>query len=126
MEVACRQLGFTGGEWYFWHLHLNDTVQMLYEEPGKGSFTLATLAAFSPMVKTRDKCSFYKRASWIVQGTLTKGEGSVQLTSPLISVSVGDVFKVKMPAIVTRDSRYCTFLGHLGWRETDRTWTNFS
>ena len=35
MEVACRQLGFTGGEWYFWHLHLNDTVQMLYEEPGE-------------------------------------------------------------------------------------------
>jgi hypothetical protein len=34
MEVACRQLGFTGGEWYFWHLHLNDTMQMLYEEPG--------------------------------------------------------------------------------------------
>lgn len=34
MEVACRQLGFTGGEWYFWYLHLNDTVQMLYEEPG--------------------------------------------------------------------------------------------
>ena len=35
MEVACRQLGFTGGEWYFWHLHLNDTVQILYEDPGK-------------------------------------------------------------------------------------------
>ncbi len=34
MEVACKQLGFTGGEWYFWHLHLNDTVQILYEEPG--------------------------------------------------------------------------------------------
>jgi len=34
MEVACKQLGFTGGEWYFWFTHLNDTVQMLYEEPG--------------------------------------------------------------------------------------------
>jgi len=34
MEVACKQLGFSGGEWYFWHLHLNDTVQILYEEPG--------------------------------------------------------------------------------------------
>ena len=40
MEVACRQLGFTGGEWYFWHLHLNDTVQMLYEEPGENFLTI--------------------------------------------------------------------------------------
>ena len=35
MEVACRQLGFQGGEWYFWYPHLNDTQQMLYQDPGK-------------------------------------------------------------------------------------------
>jgi hypothetical protein len=40
MEVACKQLGFTGGEWYFWFTHLNDTVQMLYEEPGKFKWTV--------------------------------------------------------------------------------------
>ncbi len=25
-----------------------------------------------------------------------------------------------MPATVTRDSHYCTCLGHLGWQDTDR------
>ena len=35
MEVACRQLGFQGGEWVVWYPHLNDTNQMLYQEPGK-------------------------------------------------------------------------------------------
>ena len=35
MEVACRQLGFQGGEWVFWYPHLNDTTQMLYQDPGK-------------------------------------------------------------------------------------------
>ncbi len=35
MEVACKQLGFTGGEWYHWYPHLNDTKQMLFQEPGK-------------------------------------------------------------------------------------------
>lgn len=35
MGVACRQLGFTGGEWHHWYPHLNDTRQMLYQEPGK-------------------------------------------------------------------------------------------
>ena len=34
MEVACRQLGFQGGEWVFWYPHLNDTQQMLYQDPG--------------------------------------------------------------------------------------------
>jgi hypothetical protein len=31
-------------------------------------------------------------------------------------VSNGNVFEVKMPLTVTRDSHYCTCLGHLGWR----------
>ena len=35
MAVACKQLGFTGGEWHHWYPHLNDTKQMLYQEPGK-------------------------------------------------------------------------------------------
>lgn len=35
MEVACKQLGFQGGEWHHWYPHLNDTRQMLYQEPGK-------------------------------------------------------------------------------------------
>ncbi len=35
MEVACKQLGFTGGEWYHWYPHLNDTRQILYQNPGK-------------------------------------------------------------------------------------------
>ena len=34
MQVACRQLGFQGGEWVFWYPHLNDTQQMLYQDPG--------------------------------------------------------------------------------------------
>ena len=34
MNVACRQLGFTGGEWYHWYPHLNDTRQIMYQEPG--------------------------------------------------------------------------------------------
>jgi len=36
MEVACRQLGFAGGEWHHWYPHLNETKQILYQEPGKG------------------------------------------------------------------------------------------
>ena len=40
MEVACRQLGFQGGEWVFWYPHLNDTNQMLYQDPGKTQFLL--------------------------------------------------------------------------------------
>ena len=35
LEVACRQLGFQGGEWVFWYPHLNDTNQILYQDPGK-------------------------------------------------------------------------------------------
>lgn len=35
MQVACRQLGFQGGEWWYWYPHLNDTNQMLYQDPGK-------------------------------------------------------------------------------------------
>ena len=38
MNVACRQLGFTGGEWYHWYPHLNDTRQIMYQEPGKKIF----------------------------------------------------------------------------------------
>ena len=38
MQVACRQLGFQGGEWVFWYTHLNDTQQMLYQDPGKFIF----------------------------------------------------------------------------------------
>jgi len=33
---------------------------------------------------------------------------------------VGDVFKAKMPATATSESHYCTCLGHLGWRNTNR------
>ena len=35
LHVACRQLGFTGGEWHHWYPHLNDTRQILYQDPGK-------------------------------------------------------------------------------------------
>ena len=35
LEVACRQLGFQGGEWVYWYPHLNDTNQILYQDPGK-------------------------------------------------------------------------------------------
>ena len=35
MGVACRQLGFLGGEWHHWHPHLNDTRQILYQDPGR-------------------------------------------------------------------------------------------
>jgi hypothetical protein len=56
MEVACRQLGFTGGEWYFWHLHLNDTVQILYEDPGK-THNLMTKACTD---------SKYQYGSWVI------------------------------------------------------------
>ena len=35
MQVACRQLGFQGGEWHHWYPHLNDTRQIMYQEPGK-------------------------------------------------------------------------------------------
>ncbi len=38
----------------------------------------------------------------------------------LSHVSIGNVFKVKMVATATRDSHYCTFLGHVGQRNTDR------
>ncbi|XP_040574739.1 protein bark beetle [Lepeophtheirus salmonis] len=34
LEVTCRQLGFQGGEWHHWFPHLNDTQQILYEDPG--------------------------------------------------------------------------------------------
>jgi hypothetical protein len=35
MEVACRSLGFQGGDWYHWFPHLNDTEQIAYQDPGK-------------------------------------------------------------------------------------------
>ncbi len=35
-------------------------------------------------------------------------------------VSIGDVYKAKMQATVTHNSHYCTCLGHLGQRDTDR------
>ncbi len=35
MSVACRQLGFLGGEWSHWYPHLNDTRQILYQDPGE-------------------------------------------------------------------------------------------
>ena len=35
MGVACKQLGFVGGEWHHWHPHLNDTRQILYQDPGR-------------------------------------------------------------------------------------------
>ena len=38
MQVACRQLGFQGGEWVFWYPHLNDTQQILYQDPGRKKF----------------------------------------------------------------------------------------
>ena len=43
MEVACRQLGFQGGEWVFWYPHLNDTDQMLYQDPGKLKFCMVKI-----------------------------------------------------------------------------------
>ena len=41
MGVACRQLGFRGGEWYHWYPHLNDTRQILFQDPGKIAFLLS-------------------------------------------------------------------------------------
>ena len=41
MNVACRQLGFTGGEWYHWYPHLNDTRQIMFQEPGNWDFFIA-------------------------------------------------------------------------------------
>ena len=38
MQVACRQLGFQGGEWHHWYPHLNDTRQILYQDPGEFLF----------------------------------------------------------------------------------------
>lgn len=38
MGVACKQLGFQGGEWYHWYPHLNQTRQILFEEPGCDGF----------------------------------------------------------------------------------------
>ena len=35
MSVACKQLGFQGGEWHHWYPHLNDTRQLLYQDPGR-------------------------------------------------------------------------------------------
>ena len=35
MGVACKQLGFVGGEWHHWYPHLNDTRQILYQDPGR-------------------------------------------------------------------------------------------
>ena len=35
MGVACKQLGFAGGEWHHWFPHLNDTRQILYQDPGR-------------------------------------------------------------------------------------------
>ena len=40
LEVACRQLGFQGGEWVYWYPHLNDTNQILYQDPGKTFLTV--------------------------------------------------------------------------------------
>ena len=42
MNVACRQLGFTGGEWYHWYPHLNDTRQIMFQEPGNWDFFIAS------------------------------------------------------------------------------------
>ena len=41
LEVTCRHLGFTGGEWHHWYEHLNasshssTTKQLLYQDPGE-------------------------------------------------------------------------------------------
>lgn len=35
MSVACRQLGFIGGDWSHWYPHLNDTRQILFQDPGR-------------------------------------------------------------------------------------------
>ena len=40
MGVACRQLGFLGGDWYHWHEHINDTRQILYQDPGNLTYTV--------------------------------------------------------------------------------------
>ena len=33
MQTVCRELGFTGGEYWNWVDHLNDTKQILWEKP---------------------------------------------------------------------------------------------
>jgi hypothetical protein len=43
-----------------------------------------------------------------------------ELGDELWIVSIGEVCKAKLSASVTRDSHYCTCLGHLGWHDTDR------
>ncbi len=42
------------------------------------------------------------------------------LPSYLNNVSIGNVFKAKIPGTATHDSPYCTCFGHLGQRDTDR------
>ncbi len=44
---------------------------------------------------------------------------------PLSLVYIGNFLKAKMPALVTRDSHYCTCLGHHGRRNTNRNDTNW-
>ena len=43
LEVTCRQLGFTGGEWHHWYEHLNDTQQILFQDPGEYSSISSTV-----------------------------------------------------------------------------------
>ena len=33
MQTVCRELGYTGGEYWTWVDHLNDTKQCLWEKP---------------------------------------------------------------------------------------------
>ena len=37
LEVTCRHLGFTGGEWHHWYEHLNTSTvkQILFQDPSK-------------------------------------------------------------------------------------------
>jgi len=34
MQTICQEMGFSGGEFWNWVDHLNDTKQMLWERPG--------------------------------------------------------------------------------------------
>lgn len=33
MQLVCKELGFTGGQYWTWVDHLNDTKQLLWEKP---------------------------------------------------------------------------------------------
>ena len=42
LEVTCRHLGFTGGEWHHWYEHLNTSTvkQILFQDPSKLQYSV--------------------------------------------------------------------------------------